>query len=852
MMADQRLGTAEWADPVGFAKQHPFQEGLFWVGRSPVGGQALGLDDDRHVCLVSGSRSGKGTTTIVPNLCLWPGSLVVIDPKGENATVTAARRGAGSAYCVGRGQKVFVLDPFRAATVEDRYRARFNPLDVLDPARPDVITEAGRIADSIVVPNPQSTDPSWDEGARSMIRGLILHVITSPAYEDRRHLGTVRDLLAQGDVEGVELLRGMGEAEIPSSQELLWATVARNTALAGIIAGVGQRFSGMLRRAPKQFEGMNSNAINSTEFLDDPAMRESLSASDFLPSELKTDPKGISVYLSLPQRFMATHYRWLRMIITIITTEMEAVKQQPACGRRVLLCLDEFAGLKRMEVIESAVAQIAGYGVKMFFVLQSLEQLKGTYQDKWETFLTNCSLKLFFGVGDNFTREYVSKQIGETQLVLSTHSKSQAINENRSVTAGRNDSTSVNDSLAVGESNSTGTSESSQQGRSESDSFRRMPLFLRDTAGLVRHLTGAASASNSNSSSQSMSTSSSNGTSVTATRGTSYTAGTSSSQSWSTGQTVTAGENETIHKRPLIAPDEVGTYFARIDDAANPMCPGLCLLLMGEGRPAIVRKVHYFTDPHFETLFDPHPDHPATSPLPLKRLVPLMSPFTHRSIYSFMGFGAGGKGSRSPALKRWLKTVGEPVARGEAIAELTVPVRGDPTFTQLDTLVLYASVSGTLHSCLLKEGEGFHAEREIASIMHDAAAARVTPPVNVRDEVQEYLDGTHPIVAQRAADALLGAALVATYKQKLDQEKQKLAEIQASNAKLEKDIEAKKKQLRRACCVSGAIAVLGTVVVVAGVSMGKPLALGVLPAAVLGAWWLFREARELRRISKRI
>src|SRR5262249_12939831 len=122
--------------------------------------------DDRHVCLVGGSRGGKGTTGIIPALITWPGSIVVVDPKGENATITAARRGGGSAYVDGMGQTVKVLDPFRSATVDDKLRGTFNPLDGLDPHNEETIDEAGRLADAIVVTQSDSKDPYWDEAAR--------------------------------------------------------------------------------------------------------------------------------------------------------------------------------------------------------------------------------------------------------------------------------------------------------------------------------------------------------------------------------------------------------------------------------------------------------------------------------------------------------------------------------------------------------------------------------------------------------------------------------------------------------------------------------------------------------------
>ena len=143
----------------------------------------------------------------------------------------------------------------------------------------------------------------------------------------------------------------------------------------------------MMKASDKTFEGVLQSVALHTEFLDSPGMRRVLAKSDFKLAELKTRPEGMTLYLSLPQRYMDTHYRWLRMMVALTTTEMEITRGQPATGHRILMVLDEFAGLKRMTSIENAVAQIAGFGVKLFFVLQSLEQLKHIYKDSWETFL---------------------------------------------------------------------------------------------------------------------------------------------------------------------------------------------------------------------------------------------------------------------------------------------------------------------------------------------------------------------------------------------------------------------------------------------------------------------------------
>ena len=189
----------------------------------------------------------------------------------------------------------------------------------------------------------------------------------------------------------------------------------------------------MLLNSPKQFESVLQVANRNTEFIDSPAMQRCLEASDFELSELKTRPEGLSLYLCLPQRYMSTHYRWLRMMIALTVTEMEKVRGQPATGHPVLMVLDEFAGLKRMEVIENAVAQIAGYGVKLFFVLQSLEQLKAVYKDNWETFLANSGLKVFFNLEDHFSRDYVSKLVGETEVIREVRSESESTSESESL-----------------------------------------------------------------------------------------------------------------------------------------------------------------------------------------------------------------------------------------------------------------------------------------------------------------------------------------------------------------------------------------------------------------------------------
>lgn len=676
-----RIATAEWANPAEVEERYRYSDGTVWLGRSASEHQVpLGFLDDRHVCLVSGSRGGKGTSFIIPSLIDWPGSAVLVDPKGENATVTAARRGAGSAHCKGLGQSVKVLDPFKSAQVDDALRGEFNPLDALNPANEETIDEAGRIADAVVVIH-ESNDPFWDESARAMVKGLILHVLTAPEYEGRRNLITVRKLILRGDWEAVEALRTAGETDIPPAHGLLWTGLANNPVFDGLVAGIGDSFTNMLLNSPKQFESVLQVANRNTEFIDSPPMQRCLETSDFQLAELKTRPEGLSLYLCLPQRYMSTHYRWLRMMIALIVTEMEKVRGRPATGHPVLMVLDEFAGLKRMEIIENAVAQLAGHGAKMFFVLQSLEQLKAVYKENWETFLANSGLKLFFNVEDYFSREYVSKLVGETEVVREVRSESDSTSQSESLSQ----STSRNQTESRGRSSSVGTSQTDGTNSGKSwginDSKGRSWNFNWNPGGFLRGFLGpdwqggSTGQSQTRGSSKGWTEGASHSQSRSLTDGTSETLGTSTGETEGrtrgTSQSRTAGSSETIQKRALVTPDEIGFLFARIDDRTHHAYPGLVLAVISGARPVALRRVNYYEDWQFFGLFDPHPDFP--SKLQLKEVsvdTRLLTPYMEFLLSPNRDW-LNDRGDATFRIEEWLIAGGEVVSAGDSVAKTT-------------------------------------------------------------------------------------------------------------------------------------------------------------------------------------
>lgn len=531
-----QLGTASWYHGGGRAIG-PFKIGDFWLGRSEFG-QLVGLRDDRHVLLTCGTRGGKGISFIIPNLCMWPGSVVVIDPKGENAMVTARRRACGSEFCDGLNQTVRLLDPFNETRLPLSEHASFNPLDALDPNDDESIDEAARIAETQIV-SEKSSDPFFEESAQALLKGLILHVRTAPDFRpNERNLLTVRKLVMAGDADGAALAALNGDRS--SGFALLFDAMKKNRAFNGVVSRAGEMLAHMEESSPRLFGSVVQVARTNTDYLDSPAMARVLTSSTFKISELKTNPKGTSLYITLPQRYMDTHYRWLRMMTTLVVTEMERVEMQPACGHQVLMLLDEFPALKRMRVIENAAAQIAGFGVKLVFVTQTLSQLKDLYKDNWETMVANAGIKVFFCNDDNFTRDYISKSIGDREIVRNVGSVSESAGSSQSYSHGHNRGSSVSFSH-TGANLSTGMTVGSSIGQSES-----------------------------------------------------FTTGRSLSQ--------TRGISQTLHKRALITPDEVGRLFGNPEDMR-------AIALVSGYQPMAVTRTPYFRDTALEACYDHHRSH---------------------------------------------------------------------------------------------------------------------------------------------------------------------------------------------------------------------------------------------------
>lgn len=368
------------------------------------GGRLIGCADNRHLLTIAGSRAGKGVSLIIPNLIHYKGSAVVVDPKGENAARTARRRGTGpSSGAEGLNQKVYVLDPFGESGLPTH---SFNPLQGLDPNSELLIEDIAMFADALIM-HPEKGERHWTESAQALLRALILIVVTDPRFADRKNLVTVRKLLMLTDpavtteAEAHELTAQGGLMRILLSQD--------HTRYSYIPKGVAHQLEAM---GDNERGSVLSSARTQTQWLESPVMERMLTEANFDIGDLKRT--NMTIYLCLPASRMATHTRWLRLMILLALNVMERDKHDAEFP--VLFVLDEFPTLGYMEAIETAAGLMAGYGVKLWPIVQNLGQLQRHYRSSWQTFVANAGVVTAFSVSDKETLDVLSGYLGQTMI----------------------------------------------------------------------------------------------------------------------------------------------------------------------------------------------------------------------------------------------------------------------------------------------------------------------------------------------------------------------------------------------------------------------------------------------------
>ncbi len=387
-------GSARWADASDIER----------VDLLGPQGVVLGLYDNRylrhdgpeHVLAVAPTRSGKGVGLVLPTLMTWPGSAVIHDIKGENWALTAGWRSRFS-HCL-------LFDPTNPLS------ARFNPLLEVRKGAHEV-RDVQNIADILVDPEgARERRDHWEKTAHALLTGAILHVLYA---EEEKTLARVATFLADPSRSILRTLKIMlttnhlGTDEAPLAHPAV-ASIARE----------------LLNKSDNERSGVVSTAMSFLGLYRDPLIAANTARSDWRIADLMGAAQPVSLYLVVPPSDISRTKPLVRLILNQIArrlTETLNAAHDSAPERKLLLMLDEFPALGRLDFFESSLAFMAGYGVRAFLVAQSLHQIDRAYGHN-HAILDNCHVRVAFAPNDERTAKRLSDALGTaTELRAQTN-----------------------------------------------------------------------------------------------------------------------------------------------------------------------------------------------------------------------------------------------------------------------------------------------------------------------------------------------------------------------------------------------------------------------------------------------
>ena len=394
------FGTARFGDP----------EPLKGVPGGPIigrhDGELLRYPGDGHLITFAPTGSGKGIGSVLPNCLTYPGSLVVTDPKGENAAVSGRTRRDDL------HQQVAWLDPWRVLQPVGGPVGSdcFNPLDFIDPEGEDANDDAWLIGEQLVPPTYHGSDEGhWLDQARAFLSGLVLHIATKYEPGDpRRSLPHVRDCVCVED----------------SAFNALLTEMADNTAAGGGVARVATLFKRIMDRSEKEFGSIMSTVARHTWFLDSPRIRTVMQSSTFHMDDLK---RGcLSLFVTVPPHRLDTYGAWQRINLACAIAATSRVVGRPE--HKVLAIIDEAGNMGTLPELPRTVTLSRGAGLTLWVIFQDISQPKALYNTRWATFFANADVLQSFGTNDHETATLLSAMAGEETIVVESANASASRN----------------------------------------------------------------------------------------------------------------------------------------------------------------------------------------------------------------------------------------------------------------------------------------------------------------------------------------------------------------------------------------------------------------------------------------
>jgi type IV secretion system protein VirD4 len=333
-----------------------------------------------HVLCFAPTRSGKGVGLVVPTLLTWPGSAIVHDIKGENWGLTAGWRA--------RFGSVLLFDPTNTKS------AAYNPL--LEVRRGEwEVRDVQNIADVLVDPEGALEKRNhWEKTSHSLLVGTILHVL----YAERdKTLAGVANFLSDPKRSIETTLRAM--------------MTTPHLGKKGVHPVVASAARELLNKSENERSGVLSTAMSFLGLYRDPVVAAVTARCDWRIRDLVEGEHPITLYLVVPPSDISRTKPLIRLILNQIGRRLTEELDSKRRRHRLLLMLDEFPALGRLDFFESALAFMAGYGLKSFLIAQSLNQIEKAYGQN-NSILDNCHVRVSFATNDERTAKRVSDALG--------------------------------------------------------------------------------------------------------------------------------------------------------------------------------------------------------------------------------------------------------------------------------------------------------------------------------------------------------------------------------------------------------------------------------------------------------
>ena len=373
-------GSARWANAHDIRKAGLTQpEGVF-LGQHDR--QYLRHEGPEHVLTFAPTRSGKGVGLVVPTLLSWPASAVIHDIKGENWQITAGWRSRFS-HCL-------LFNP------TDAKSAAYNPLLEVRRGAHEV-RDVQNIADILVDPEGALEKRNhWEKTSHALLVGAILHVLYAGA--DKTLRGVANFLSDPASPFELTLHRMMTTPHLGDGPHPVVASAARE----------------VLNKSDNERSGVLSTAMSFLGLYRDPTVAEVTSRCDWRIADLIAAEHPVSLYLVVPPSDISRTKPLIRLILNQIGRRLtESLDGSDGIARRhkLLLMLDEFPALGRLDFFETALAFMAGYGIRSFLIAQSLNQIDKAYGQN-HSILDNCHVRVTFATNDERTAKRISETLG--------------------------------------------------------------------------------------------------------------------------------------------------------------------------------------------------------------------------------------------------------------------------------------------------------------------------------------------------------------------------------------------------------------------------------------------------------